>query len=72
MKEDEWNPEPCIEWAKYCEHRSGEWKRAYELTLEAIARYHRKRRVGVTRPTEWEELKKREQRLAEKGKGCLF
>ncbi|MDR6224688.1 ribonuclease H-like domain-containing protein [Desmospora profundinema] len=72
MKEDEWNPEPCIEWAKYCEHRSGEWRRAHVLTLEAMERFQKKKRLGRARPAEWEDLKKRESRLAAKGEGRLF
>ncbi|PTX53894.1 hypothetical protein C8P63_12512 [Melghirimyces profundicolus] len=73
MEEDAWNPEPCVELAKYFEHRTREMEPAYRTAREALRRLSKRRRTGLrVSDKEREALKHRIRRLEEKREGSLF
>ncbi|OYD09858.1 ribonuclease H-like domain-containing protein [Paludifilum halophilum] len=74
LEQDPWNAEPCVELAKYYEHRTREVGRAYDWTQQAIHRLKRKRRFGspLRGDREMKALTDRAQRLEAKRKKSLF
>ncbi|SDC88097.1 hypothetical protein SAMN04488112_12012 [Melghirimyces thermohalophilus] len=73
MDEDLWNPEPCVELAKFYEHRTREAERAHQMTLEAMHRLSKRGRLGSQpRKKEMDALKYRLRRLEQKREQTLF